>query len=84
MRCDNNKDRIVLGLFEVSSVTQHSFVVELSNWKRTAKVRYADYVEIPKNDDFLYRDWDEMSAPPANDPTYIPIPLPGWWNHNLY
>lgn len=84
MRCDNNKDRIVLGLFEVSSVTQHSFVVELSNWKRTAKVRYADYVEIPKNNDFLFRDWDEMSAPPANDPTYIPIPLPGWWYHNLY
>ena len=82
MRCVNNSTNIVSGLFEVSSLQRHSFVIELSDWGKSASIRNTDYIDIPSNNDFQYRVSDPLSATPQNDDTYIRIPLPVWWYHN--
>jgi len=79
MKCINNPAKIVLGLFEVSSVMQHGFTVWLRN--KSVLVTKALPMVVPYNDEFQYKVWDDPSPTP-NSPDFKPIPYPIWWFHN--
>lgn len=82
LKCVNDPEKIVLGLFEVSGVSEHAFLLENLNLnKKEVYVSPAPVMEIPADNEYTYRVWDDMSPDPVNDETYIPIPLPSWWNH---
>ncbi|MFA6580611.1 MAG: DUF4249 domain-containing protein [Paludibacter sp.] len=90
MRCVNDPSKIVLGLFEVSSVKEYAFLMELEKRTKHITLKNAvimDVPAMPANDylygDFQYKVWDYPDADaPKNDPTYDVIPFPGWWYHN--
>lgn len=73
MKCVSNSSKIVLGLFEVSSVKQHAFVVKGSKSSDIISIRKASYVDIPANKEIV----EEVSELGGN-----PTPLPNWWDHN--
>ena len=51
LKCVSNSSKIILGLFEVSSVKQHAFVVDWTNWSKILFIRKAPVVDIPANTD---------------------------------
>jgi len=88
MRCINYPSKIVLGLFEVSSVRKHAFLIERPTSK-TVSIRSTRVMEIPimVANEFLYGDfqymvWDGPDSQTPNSPAYTLIPLPLWWHHN--
>lgn len=82
MRCVNDPEKIVVGLFEVSAVTEHAFVLDNINLRiNQVSIRKAPLMNLPANSVYEYRVWDLMMPAPTNDPTYTPIPLPSWWYH---
>jgi hypothetical protein len=82
MKCTNNSSKIVVGLFEVSSVKKHAFVITLKDSRKTVIVNSAEYLDISETGFYRYKVWDDpQSSPPKNDPDYIVIPLPDWWYH---
>jgi len=82
MKCTNDPTKIVLGLFEVSSVKQHAFLVKGSSTSPNVSVTKTTVMNMPKAKDFRYRYWDQSQDPPPTDSLSIPIPLPDWWYHN--
>lgn len=86
MRCVSDASKIVVGLFEVSAIKNHAFVVkmdEASMKRKETSIEKVSFVEMPQGDEYQYRIWDYPKADaPKNDPTYTPIPLPIWWYHN--
>jgi len=79
MKCISNPSKIVLGLFEVSSVLKHAFVVSSGNKKII--VTKVLTIDVPNNNEFQYKIWDgETEQPKSSD--YTPIPYPAWWFHN--
>lgn len=82
MKCVSNPAKIVLGLFEVSSVKQNAFLVTGSYLSDIISVTKAVVVDVPKSSDKRYKQWGGMGPMPQNDPLFIPIPFPNWWYHN--
>ncbi|MBV5281403.1 MAG: DUF4249 domain-containing protein [Paludibacter sp.] len=83
MKCVNNSSKIVLGLFEVSSVKLHAFILRGSSYDQTVSVYKAPIVDVPSAMFNVYKIWAGIpSGKPQNDPYYTPIPFPGWWYHN--
>lgn len=84
MKCINNPSKIVLGLFEVSSVTQFAIVTNGTISGNRVLLNMAPYIEnIPTYGEAHYKVWDgNPMFKPRNDPNYIVIPFPGWWYHN--
>ncbi len=79
----NEASDVAVGLFDVSSVLKHAFVVDMSLMrKQIMSIKTAPVMEVPADMEFIYRHWDDMSAPPKNDPTYTVIPRPDWWLHD--
>jgi hypothetical protein len=72
MNCTSDPSRIVLGLFEVSSVTKAAFIV------RTLP-RAVSYIAIPENNSYQYKVYPDERE--TNDSDFIVIPYPSWWNH---
>jgi len=79
MKCINNPAKIVLGLFEVSSVLQHGFTVRLGY--KSVSVTKALVMDVPYNDEFKYKVSDDPTSSP-DSPDYRIIPFPAWWYHN--
>ena len=83
MKCINNSSKVVLGLFEVSSVKQHAFIVRGSSYDQTVSISKAPIVSVPNASYFEFKVWaGNPLAKPKNDPFYTPIPFPAWWYHN--
>jgi hypothetical protein len=84
MKCTNNPSKVVLGLFEVSSVTQPAFVVTNDPSNNKVKITKVPYIDIPSDQSFHYRVWEAfpMPIPKADSLMYVPIPLPAWWYHD--
>ena len=79
MKCINNPSKIVLGLFEVSSVLQHAFVVSLRS--KDVAVTKALTINVPYDSESQFKIWDgQYPQPTTPDYTYIPFPV--WWFHN--
>lgn len=83
MKCVNNSSKVVLGLFEVSSVKQHAFIVRGSSYDQTVSISKVPIVSVPNAAYYQFKVWAGIpSGKPKNDPFYTPIPFPGWWYHN--
>jgi hypothetical protein len=82
MKCVSNPAKIVLGLFEVSSVKQHAFLVTGSYLSKIISVTKVVVVDVPKSSGKQYKQWDAHSPMPQNDSLFIPKPFPNWWYHN--
>jgi len=86
MRCVNNPEKIVLGLFEVSSVKKQAVLVKGSTYDLSKKVNLNNttFLEIPKANAYMFKVWD--AAPENNpinkDPLFTPVAFPSWWYHN--
>lgn len=85
MKCVSDPSKVVLGLFEVSSVTQPAFVVTRDDSNNKIIVTKVPDMDVPTDKVYRYRVWDAYPLPiPKADSLkyYIPIPLPGWWYHD--
>ena len=74
MECTSDPSRIVLGLFEVSSVTQAAFVI-------TKSPRQVTYLDVPAKGYYEYKVSTSIGEEIV-DPDYDVIPYPSWWYHN--
>ena len=74
LKCVSNSSKIVLGMFEVSSVKQHAFVVDWTNWNKKLFIVKVPIVDIPVDKAIA----EEVSELNGSNPT----PLPNWWDHN--
>jgi hypothetical protein len=79
MKCTSDPSKIVLGLFEVSSVTQAAFV--LSNSSNITSMRKVPYIDIPTQATYKYKVATELDPTSINNPEYDVIPYPSWWYH---
>ena len=83
MKCINNPSKVVLGLFEVSSVTHTAFVVDAVTASKKVFLFKAPYIAFPTYGLFRFKVWD---ANPRNKPVgnsdYTEIPFTNWWYHN--
>jgi hypothetical protein len=81
MKCINDPSKKVFGLFEVSSVKQHGFLIggPTMNNKILTKVVALD---LPQSNSFQYKVWANFLITPPKEPDYTIIPLPSWWYHN--
>ncbi len=82
MKCVSNPTKIVLGLFEVSSVKKQAVVIDMLTWKLKIRIFNVPYVDIPKDKEYHYKVWESAKEMP-NDTLFDFIPVPDWWNHNL-
>ena len=86
MKCLSDQSKIVLGLFEVSSVRESAYLIEKQSVKdRISSIKKVLSMNVPaqpQRDDFQYKVWDGQEGKPVNDPSYTPISLPVWWYHN--
>jgi hypothetical protein len=73
LHCTSDPDKLVLGLFEASSVTQSAFLIR----KATSKVPYT--TNIPDFGSYRYKVYPDGRA--TSDSEFIAIPFPGWWSH---
>lgn len=73
MHCVSNPDKVVLGMFEVSSVVRSAYLVR----GKVTKVPYIDIV--PARDGARYKAWPDNR--PTKDPEFTVIPYPVWWFH---
>jgi hypothetical protein len=82
MKCINNPSKIVLGLFEVSSVSNSAYLVDIVSVAQKVYLNKAQLNNIPNSGSYRYRVWDaDQSRQPKTD-EYVEIPFPVWWSHN--
>ena len=81
MKCINNPSKIVLGLFEVSSVTRAAFIVNTLRSVGKVVLYKRAYVDIPDIGGVSYKIWDKSYSTTPKDSAFIKIPFPSWWNH---
>jgi len=87
MKCLNNPSKIVLGLFEVSSVTQSACVVNYEfpvypNNTYSISVQKVSYIDnIPSSGVYRYKVWTDFGSPQPKDSAFNVIPYPIWWTH---
>ena len=81
MKCINNPSKIVLGLFEVSSVTQAAFTVNILKSVGKVALFQKAYVDIPDIGGARYKVWDKSYSTTPKDSDFIKVPFPVWWNH---
>jgi len=82
INCLSTPSRTVLGLFEVSSVRKHGFLIAGSVNSKNVSVTKAPVMDVPSDSKFEYLVWDNYPMPVPDDPMFDPIPLPNWWFHN--
>ena len=83
MKCINNPSKIVLGLFEVSSVSKNAYVIDIVNVSRSVFLFKVPYVDFNQTSVFRYRVWDlDPKGKPQDDEAYTEIPFTNWWFHN--
>lgn len=82
MKCVNNPSKTVLGLFEVSSVIQHAFVVSLLDQEKSIVIKKVPYINIPSTPEKSYKVWDGNPLLKPNDSAFNAIPFPNWWYHD--
>ena len=81
LKCLNNHSKIVLGLFEVSSVVHTAYVLDAVPFGKKPNLVKVPYVDILKSNLSRYKIWDfDPTKKPETD-EYIVIPYPEWWNH---
>ena len=82
IRCVNNSEKIVLGLFEVSSIEQSAYVLDIVDVSKKVFLFKVPYVEFNQMAVFKYRVWDiDPKGKPQNDDAYTVIPFTDWWYH---
>jgi hypothetical protein len=83
MKCINNPSKVVLGLFEVSSVTHSAYVIDVVAASKKVYVFKAPYTPFPGIGLFRYKVWDANPRnKPVGNPDYVEIPFTNWWYHN--
>lgn len=83
IKCINNPSKVVLGLFEVSSVSKSAYVIDIVNVSRSVFLFKVPYVDFNQTSVFRYRVWDlDPRGKPQDDEAYTVIPFTGWWFHN--
>jgi hypothetical protein len=80
LKCINNPSEIVLGLFEVSSVTKSAALVIQGPYSKSVMVETVPYVEIPAIGTTHYKVWTNESKLAPDDPAFN-ITIPAWWWH---
>ena len=81
LKCINNPSKIVLGLFEVSSVSKTAALVIQGPYSKVILVNAVPYVDIPSIGTTHYKVWTNIALPmPRNDPDYNST-VPDWWYH---
>jgi hypothetical protein len=81
MKCINNPSKIVLGLFEVSSVTRAAFTIDILKSDNKVALNKKTYVDIPDVGGGSYKIWDKSPSTTPKDLAFIKVPFPIWWNH---
>jgi hypothetical protein len=81
MKCINNPSKIVLGLFEVSSVTRAAFTINILKSVGKVALFKKAYVDIPDIGGGSYKIWDKSYSTTPKDSAFIKVPFPSWWNH---
>lgn len=80
MKCVNNPAKIVLGLFEVSSLSQSAYVVIQSPYSTNVLLQKVPYVDIPSSGTTQFKVWNLEFVPMPKDPAYNST-MPSWWMH---
>jgi len=71
LKCINNSSKIVLGLFEVSSVTKSAALVIQGPYSKIVLVNTVPYVDIPTIGTTHYKVWTNIVLPmPQMNPDY--------------
>lgn len=73
IKCINNPSKVILGLFEVSSVKKHAFLVKWSISNPKVSIVKASVMDVPANKELV----EEINELGGND-----TPAPDWWLHN--
>jgi len=83
MTCTSDPSKIVLGLFEVSSVTQAAYVISESKLTNKVTMRKVPYLDITESGSYRYKvnTVEALMDSVATLPEYQVIPYPGWWYH---
>lgn len=83
MKCTSNPSKIVLGLFEVSSVTQAAYVIKGTKLSNKVTLRKVPYLDIPQKGSYRYKvNADEsLMDSVATLPDYQVVKYPVWWTH---
>lgn len=83
MKCTSDPSKIVLGLFEVSSVTKAAYVLKGSVASHNVTVRKVQYQEVPASGYYQYKvnTDDNLADSVSTLPEYQVIPYPSWWYH---
>ncbi len=81
MKCINNPSKIVLGLFEVSSVTHAAYVINMLKSIGKVALYQKAYVNIPDVGGASYKIWDKSYSTTPKDSSFVKVPYPVWWNH---
>lgn len=83
MKCINDPSKVMLGLFEVSSVTRAAFVFTENRFLHQATISEVPYVDIPTSGIYGYK----INIDPDSEdsvvvlPDYQVVPYPSWWFH---
>ena len=81
LKCINNPSKIVLGLFEVSSVIKSAALVTQGPYTKSVLVKTVPYEDIPTIGTTHYKVWTNIALPmPKDDPDFIST-IPAWWWH---
>lgn len=78
--CTNHPTKIVLGLFEVSSVTQTAYLLEQGAYSTTALLEKVPYINIPSSGSTHFKVWNVEGQPVPDDSAFIST-MPVWWMH---
>ena len=81
IKCINDPTKVVLGLFEVSSVTQSAFLIFSSESTKKILLTKSNYIDIPPAGNKQYKILDKDPSTVTVDSTFTPIPFPSWWDH---
>lgn len=82
IRCITNPEKVVLGLFEVSSVERSAYVLDIVDVSKKIFLYKVPYVEFNEMSVFKYRVWDlDPKGKPEDDEAYTVIPFTDWWFH---
>lgn len=81
MKCINDPSNIVLGLFEVSSVTKNAYMIDMTIRKLKITMRPAVIMDVPKDKEYNYKVWEGLGDIPR-DTLFNFVAFPDWWYHN--
>ena len=80
LKCINNPSKIVLGLFEVSSVVQTAYLMNKESFNKTVTLTKVPYADFHFFGVIKYKIWDNKNKPQPDQIEYLQT-MPFWWYH---